>query len=34
MKEKICKWVKAITFGLVCFKACICCCEEGKCCKA
>ena len=23
MKEKICKWVKAITFGLVCFGYCI-----------
>ena len=23
MKSKICKWVKAITFGLVCFEWCL-----------
>ena len=34
MKSKICKWVKAITFGLVCFGGCVCCCGADKCCKA
>tara|TARA_R100000152_G_C6749875_1_gene173512 strand:- start:950 stop:1084 length:135 start_codon:yes stop_codon:yes gene_type:complete len=37
MKEKICKWVKAISFGLVCLEWCIKpdVCEAGdKCCKA
>ena len=34
MKNKICKWVNAITFGLLCFGWCVCECKEGKCCKA
>ena len=34
MKEKFCKWIQAITFGLICFNLCACCCEPGKCCKA
>ena len=34
MKTKIYKWVQAITFGLVCFNWCMCCCESAKCCKA
>ncbi len=33
MKNKICKWVQAITFGLVCFKWCECCCKLDNCCK-
>ena len=34
MKAKICKWVQAVTFGLVCFNWWTCCCEPDKCCKA
>jgi len=37
MKNKICKWVKAITFGLICFDWCVKpdVCDLGdKCCKA
>ena len=37
MKEKICKWLKAISFGLVCLEWCVKpdVCEAGdKCCKA
>ena len=34
MKNKICKWFQAITFGLICFGWCICECGTGKCCKA
>ena len=33
MKNKICKWVMAITFGLVCFNWCECCCAAEGCCK-
>ena len=33
MKEKFCKWIQAVTFGLVCFNWCVCCCEPGSCCK-
>ena len=37
MKNKICKWIQAITFGLVCFNWCVKpeVCDLGdKCCKA
>tara|TARA_R100000742_G_C4173304_1_gene10848 strand:- start:384 stop:518 length:135 start_codon:yes stop_codon:yes gene_type:complete len=37
MKEKICKWIKAISFGLVCLEWCVKpdVCEAGdNCCKA
>ena len=37
MKEKFCKWIQAITFGLVCFNLCTKpeVCDLGdKCCKA
>lgn len=34
MKNKICKWVEAITFGLICFGWCVCECGTGKCCKS
>ena len=37
MKGKICKWISAITFGLVCFNWCVKpeVCDLGdKCCKA
>ena len=34
MKARMCKWVEAITFGLVCFNWCECCCKSGKCCKS
>lgn len=33
MKIKICKWVSAITFGLVCFNWCACCCGSDNCCQ-
>ena len=33
MKSKICKWVMAITFGLICFNWCACCCGADNCCK-
>ena len=36
MKNKICKWIKAITFGLICFDWCTKpeVCDAGdKCCK-
>ena len=33
MKNKICKWIQAITFGLVCFNWCVCECGHDKCCK-
>ena len=34
MKNKICKWVQAITFGLLCFGWCVCDCGKDKCCQA
>ena len=31
MKSKLCKWIQAITFGLVCFGWCKICCDNCDC---